>query len=343
MIELLVATATASVLMVGLSSALFVSSRALDLDAASDARTRQAIGRIAADARTANRFRTLSATAVEFDAPDRDADGVPETLRYEWSGVAGDPLTRRLNGGAPVALIDDVTSVDFQWATRAVTALDVTAIPAPDWPVYEEASAVASTTSQATQLNIATPTGAASGDLLVAFLAIEYGHPTGITAGTSWTQIGALSNGSAVTLAAYWKNATASEPVNHGWTWTGSSHALGWIVRVSNHDATAPVAVWVTGVGSSQFPSAPAIANTLDNCLVLRAGAFQGAAINAGQTGLIGHTGVLMEQAGGAVSGGCGYRVWKPAGLVKESLFTLTSSSQYRTLTVVVAPADPNG
>jgi hypothetical protein len=45
---------------------------------------------------------------LEFVVPDRNNDGTAEKIRYEWSGTAGDPLRKTINGGTAV---DVVTSV----------------------------------------------------------------------------------------------------------------------------------------------------------------------------------------------------------------------------------------
>lgn len=50
----------------------------------------------------------LGANAITFTVPDRDGDGNPETIRYAWSGVAGDPLTRQYNGGSVGNIISSV-------------------------------------------------------------------------------------------------------------------------------------------------------------------------------------------------------------------------------------------
>ena len=43
---------------------------------------------------------------LEFVVADRNADGTAEKIRYEWSGVAGDPLRKTINGGTAVDVLD---------------------------------------------------------------------------------------------------------------------------------------------------------------------------------------------------------------------------------------------
>jgi prepilin-type N-terminal cleavage/methylation domain-containing protein len=57
----------------------------------------------------------MSPTAVTFTVPDRNGDGTAETIRYAWSGIAGDPLTRQYNGGAVGTVAPAVQSLQLQY------------------------------------------------------------------------------------------------------------------------------------------------------------------------------------------------------------------------------------
>ena len=71
--------------------------------------------------------------SIEFTVPDRSdpADGTPETIRYSWSGDAGDPLLRRYNGSNPAVVADDVHHLDLSMVTRSVIGA-TPATPMPD-------------------------------------------------------------------------------------------------------------------------------------------------------------------------------------------------------------------
>jgi hypothetical protein len=46
--------------------------------------------------------------------PDRtDADALPETISYTWSGTAGAPLDRQYNGGTVASVLPSVQSASF--------------------------------------------------------------------------------------------------------------------------------------------------------------------------------------------------------------------------------------
>ena len=54
------------------------------------------------DLRTAVYLTERSPNAVTFVVADRNGDGLPEVIRYAWSGTPGDPLTLRYNNGSAV-------------------------------------------------------------------------------------------------------------------------------------------------------------------------------------------------------------------------------------------------
>jgi hypothetical protein len=62
---------------------------------------------MAAELQYATAINQRSATLIEFTVPDRSGDGVPETIRYEWSGVPAIPLTDSTTRRAPVAVLAD--------------------------------------------------------------------------------------------------------------------------------------------------------------------------------------------------------------------------------------------
>ena len=87
---------------------------------------------IAAELQLALSFIFRDSDTVEFTVADRTGDQVAETIRYDWSGTVGDPVTRQYNGG-PVAnvieaaeefeLIYDTTIVNEQESTESAEVL----------------------------------------------------------------------------------------------------------------------------------------------------------------------------------------------------------------------------
>lgn len=121
LIELIVGMVSSAVLVSGLSSALYISSQALNLDkrpARQSSIATEVLGEMMADLRHAISFSERSSTAVTFQVPDRDGDGQPETIRYAWSGTPGDPLLRQHNNGNVHSVAEDVQFFNLASTTR---------------------------------------------------------------------------------------------------------------------------------------------------------------------------------------------------------------------------------
>ena len=138
LIELVVATGSATVLVGGLASTVLISSRALEHDSTPGAdanRGALVLAQMAADFGHAQRFieRTTptpddsiaqqSATAIAFSLPDRNGDSVRETVRYTWSGTAGDPLMYQFNSKPAVAIAADARQFNLSAMTLQMAAV----------------------------------------------------------------------------------------------------------------------------------------------------------------------------------------------------------------------------
>ena len=120
LVEMVASLAIVSVIIIACGSAIVVAVRTFELSATAGEAPGpdSAASRIAADLQTAMAFSERTATAVAFTVPDRDGDGLPESIRYAWSGTPGDPITVEYNGAAPVVLVSNVTSFDLSYLLR---------------------------------------------------------------------------------------------------------------------------------------------------------------------------------------------------------------------------------
>ncbi len=150
--------------------------------------------------------------------------------------------------------------------------------------------------------------GGIEGDLLIAAVATD-GDTSSLLAapgGEEWTKINAANYGGEVTLGAWWKLADASESATHQFTWSGDEQAYGWIMRFTGHDPTDPINTWSAGGDSDSTPTSSEVTTTVDNCLILRLGAFDDDDITIDDPGLSSHTAITMDESassgGGAVS-----------------------------------------
>jgi type II secretory pathway pseudopilin PulG len=124
LVEEVLALGIMSILMTGLASAIIIASHALpntDSRAQAVVKAAEAVDQITEELCSALWIRARTATSVEFTIPDRNSDGLPERIRYAWSGTAGEALTRQYNGGTVVDAVGSVQEFDLGYELRAVT------------------------------------------------------------------------------------------------------------------------------------------------------------------------------------------------------------------------------
>ena len=110
------ALAVMTVILIAVGSAVVLASRSLPSSRTANdhvIRTAKVLQNLSADLGSAVYLTERTANALTFTLADRNNDGVPEVIRYAWSGTDGDPLTRQLNGGSAVTLVDDVHAFDL--------------------------------------------------------------------------------------------------------------------------------------------------------------------------------------------------------------------------------------
>ena len=130
LVELIVAVAITSILMLAIGSAIVVATHALpdnDGPAGAVIAAGSAAEQIAAELQYAVSINQRSATMIEFTVADRNGNGEPEIIRYEWSATAGDPLTRQYNAGTVTNVLDSVQQFDLSYDTETVTTETTTA------------------------------------------------------------------------------------------------------------------------------------------------------------------------------------------------------------------------
>lgn len=355
LMELLVATASATVLMAGLSSSIYVASQALQIDngtLAAEARNGRALERLLADAREAFDFSEQTATAITFTVPDRNGDDSPETIRYAWSGSSGAPLTYEINGSASANLIEDVRQLDFGFVTRIIDRSEDSA-NASTASVYYEGMLESDTEAEVESVDLETPAGVLEGHLLIAAVAIDGEHADTLAPppGGGWdsgpnSPLVLTDYSNDITFGVWWKLASASEPATHSFTWSGSECVYGWMMHFTGHDQANPIHAYLAAEDDFKFPAAESVTTTVDRCLVLRLGGFNEDDINNNDTGMVDHQRITMRARGSsggtAVSGGAAYATQDVAGSTGVGEFELTHMREYITLTIAIAP-DPNG
>ena len=212
--------------------------------------------------------------------------------------------------------------------------------PPPAGPAFEEFTEASD--GGATSLIIDKPAGTAAGDLLIAAVATDGNTVASLAPPAGWNVIHVGDQGGNVTFGVWWKLAGASEPGTYTFSWSGSEHVYGWIMRFTGHDPANPIDTSANAGGTSGAPSSPTVTTTVDDTLILRLGGFDDDDITTGDPGLTGHTAINMGDSGNGsatASGGSGYVLQPTAGASGTASFNLTGSEQYATVTLAIAPA----
>jgi len=118
-----VAAAILGILLTGMASAVMLALRAVPdgkRGASATLVAGRAVEMLAADLFYATAVSTATATELVISVPDRNGDGMPETVRYRWSGTQGDPLTRQLNGGTAATVATNVQEFGLTYQKRKV-------------------------------------------------------------------------------------------------------------------------------------------------------------------------------------------------------------------------------
>jgi hypothetical protein len=135
LIELVTASVSSAILLAGLGSVVLIASQVANTPMASNQRLEASEGlhEFANDVRFATFIveRSLDPDefpqVLDFVVADRTNDGTAERIRYEWSGVEGEPLFKTVNGGTRVAVVDEVQDFEVTCVTtEATTALSTT-------------------------------------------------------------------------------------------------------------------------------------------------------------------------------------------------------------------------
>ena len=101
--------------------------------------------------------------------------------------------------------------------------------PPPTTGVVFEAFTDASLGNNGKALDIGKPGGTTAGDLLIAAIATDGKHDSGISPPVGWNLINDADENEEVTLAVWWKLAGAGEPAQYHFTWPEDQEAYGWI------------------------------------------------------------------------------------------------------------------
>jgi type II secretory pathway pseudopilin PulG/regulation of enolase protein 1 (concanavalin A-like superfamily) len=154
------------------------------------------------------------------------------------------------------------------------------------------------------------------GDLLIAAVATDGDTSSSLEpSDDDWNKIDVNNCSNAVTLGAWWKLAEDPESASHEFTWSAGNpqQAYGWMMHFTGHNSAEPINDYSTYGVTNINPTSPEVTTTVNNCLILRLGAFDNDNITVDNPGLSGHAPITMDKsstptvefvaAGTAVSG----------------------------------------
>lgn len=123
LMEMVLSLGVVAVIGAAMVSTLTLASRSVPR--ANDLPTTAASARAAAEALAGELSLARSVTVagsrtVEFTSPDVTGDGVDDTIRWAWSGNAGDPLARTVNG-ATTSVLAAAHDLAIAWSSREQT------------------------------------------------------------------------------------------------------------------------------------------------------------------------------------------------------------------------------
>lgn len=354
LVELVISSAAASLLMGGLAASLFMTIESVEVASSTESvgRVAQVQADIVRDLERATSFSELTKEVVTFTVPDETGDGIEETLSYEHDLSSNDLLFTY--NGTTVTLLSGIGNSDFEYFERTVSGSAT--LPAPydvnDWgtrwasgATYEGFAEAKLTNESQTTISIATPSSTSEGDLLVAAMAVD-ADTTALSppSGEGWTQIAKRShNETNLAFGVWWKIASASEPATHDFSKPASEHTYAWIMRFTGHDQANPIddSSIYENDSRSDTPLSPAVTTSADDTLILRLGGFDDDDIFIDDPGLADHTAITMDEtnSGSATcSGGGGYVLQESAGSSGTSNFVLDRSEHGIMVTIAIAP-----
>ena len=134
LIEMMMALVIMSIILLGAFSVVLLAGKAIPdrtTGPAANLAAAKAVDQLTADLSYATAMSIANGNDIEFLVQDRDGNGIPDKIRYTWSGTAGTPLYRYYAQGDPatglytynpaVSLVDNVQGFSLTYDKRATS------------------------------------------------------------------------------------------------------------------------------------------------------------------------------------------------------------------------------
>jgi hypothetical protein len=334
-VELLVSLSVASVLTLGLSSAIIVAGRSLDVPAQpieANSLVGNAVGRIK-DALVEAKGIELSANSAVITVNDRDGDGFDDTITYRMDD--GRLLEESDLSGKRV-IAEDVSAMKIS-ANQFVPSDEV------DRQVWFE-GVESKDTGAVSETQLDFPPGCVIGDFLVSIVAYEDDSGVIPIATAGWNLVD-VQVGTKMTIAAWFKRKESEGENSVTISWTKNSDSIGCVMRLSGQSSSSPLMTWNRDAGrfdgSGTGPSAPALNVDSEGSLVLQAVMTKKTALSSGNSGLNGHVMCCSRQKGDSILAVSTRQIGSATGIVdSNNRYEFSRSANYVMLALAIG-AEP--
>jgi hypothetical protein len=121
--ELVAASAASAFLLAGMGSVMYIARQVAYTphDATRRSQAANVVSQICDELRYATLVIQQTPQILEFVVADRNNDWSAEKIRYEWSGMLGDPLRKTVNGGTAVDVLTSVNSFNIAFQQKSST------------------------------------------------------------------------------------------------------------------------------------------------------------------------------------------------------------------------------
>lgn len=344
LLELVISLTTSSILVAGISAAIFMSTRGKELadEGKSESELWMALDRFASDVAEAKEFFTCTDQSVIFEVADRDGDNTDELIEYSWS--PGNALQYTYNGaGTPVDVTDPLDTLDMRWRTSPPQEESAdSSIDPPGQYLYQ--SHRAKWVSDGFWIlggvsnTVTIPETYQAGDLLVAAITTGKRQSGDITTNSSWTKIFQTDRQSGnFSLAVFYTFAPSGSSVSFSYPTQTESHAV--VGHFQSPTSTGFMDDFATNEGNSGSPGAPAALASSPNSLVVRVIGTRQKDVLQESSHISGHMPIYFRSGSNErPTVGIAVQSLATSGTVPAANFNLSGTNHFATGTLVFAP-----
>ncbi|MEM7477699.1 MAG: hypothetical protein AAF483_22145 [Planctomycetota bacterium] len=338
LIELIVSLSSASLIVAGTATSIYLASQSQNVAQQSHvsySTLQESTNRLRTDLAEMKSIVNKESTAITFTVPDRNGDGIDETIYYRWDGY-DNPLQYSEDNDTWWNLTTELSQFELNYRNTAPQSSNSigTFDPSNDY-LYRSYAQISQDSDLSLQISI--PSGYQSGDLLLASVVVENRQNDSIiNASSDWTKLGeAASLNEKFSLAVFYTFTTSNSIASFSWTSLGHSQAA-----VVHFDAPSASSAYDNGTadgGISNTPLAPSVNVSSNNSLLIRLLAAEPQSVINESTNMPGHLPIVLRSDEDTPLLGLVHRR-ADAGDNDAESFHLQTSLEFITASIVFTP-----